>query len=174
MTLERWRPSALRQWRGTRALDEVERYMDELLGGWPFRTWRRLPAEEMLWSPPMEMYEKADRFVVRAELPGVNQDEIDISMVGDTLVIKGERRVSQEVKEEEYHRCEVSYGSFSRSIHIPAAVDVNKIEANYEDGVLEINLPKTKEAKPAKIQVKIKGETKAKGQAKSKKAAKPK
>lgn len=174
MTLERWRPSALRPWKATRALEDVERYMDEVLAGWPFRTLRRLPAEEMLWSPPMEMYEKEDRFVVRTELPGVNQDEIDISMMGDTLVIKGERRVSQGVKEEEYHRCEVSYGSFSRSINIPAAVDVNRIEANYEDGVLEINLPKAKEAKPSKIQIKAKGETKTKDQARSKKASRAK
>jgi HSP20 family protein len=117
------------------------------------------------------MYEKADKYVVRAELPGVNQDEIDISMMGDMLVIKGERRISQEVKEEEYHRCEVSYGSFSRSINVPAAVDVNRIEADYEDGVLEISLPKTREAKPSRIEIKTKGESKAKGQVKSKKAS---
>jgi HSP20 family protein len=74
----------------SRALDEAEHYMDEILAGWPFRTWRRLPAEEMSWSPPLEMYEKDDKFVVRAELPGVKQEDIDISMAGDTLIIKGE------------------------------------------------------------------------------------
>jgi len=157
MVMERWRPSALRARVPSRALDEAEHYMDEILAGWPFRTWRRLPAEEMSWSPPLEMYEKDDKFVVRAELPGVKQEDIDISMAGDTLIIKGERKVSKEVKEEEYHRCEVCYGSFSRSIALPTAVDADKIEATYEDGILELDVPKTKEAKSSKIRIKTKG-----------------
>ncbi len=157
MVMERWRPSALRARVPSRALDEAEHYMDEILAGWPFRTWRRLPAEEMSWSPPLEMYEKDDKFVVRAELPGVKQEDIDISMAGDTLIIKGERKVSKEVKEEEYHRCEVCYGSFSRSIALPTAVDADKIEATYEDGILELDVPKAKEAKSSKIRIKTKG-----------------
>jgi HSP20 family protein len=157
MVLERWSPSALRARRPARALEEVERYMDEILAGWPFRTWRRLPAEELSWSPPIEMYEKDDRFVVRTELPGVRSEAIDISITGDTLTVKGEREVSKEVKDEEYHRSEIAYGSFSRSIAMPAAVDAKGIEASYEDGVLEVTVPKAKEAKPAKIQIKTKG-----------------
>jgi len=168
MVLERWRPSALRERGPSRMLDEAERYMDEILAGWPFRTWRRLPAEEMSWSPPVEIYEKDDKFVVRTELPGVKKEDIDISMTGDTLTIRGERKVSREVKEEEYHRCEVCYGSFSRSVTIPAAVDVNKIGATYEDGILELDLPKAREAKPSKIQIKAKGQTEAVGQKKAK------
>jgi len=156
MVMERWRPSALRARGPSRVVDEIERYMDEILAGWPFRTLRRLPAEDMYWSPPLEMYERDDKFVVRAELPGVKESEIDISMTGDTLTIKGERKASKEVKEEEYHRCEVCYGSFSRSITLPAAVDVDKIEATYEDGILEVSVPKAKEAKPSKIQIKTK------------------
>lgn len=78
-------------------------------------------------------------------------------MAGDTLIIKGERKVSKEVKEEEYHRCEVCYGSFSRSIALPTAVDADKIEATYEDGILELNVPKAKEAKSSKIRIKTKG-----------------
>ena len=157
MVLDRWRPSALRARGPSRMVDEAERYMDEILAGWPFRTWRRLPAEEMSWSPPLEMYEKDDKFVVRTELPGVKKGDIDISMTGDTLTIKGERKVSEEVKDEEYHRCEVCYGSFSRSITMPVAVDADKIEAAYEDGILEISVPKAKEAKASKIQIKTKG-----------------
>jgi HSP20 family protein len=155
--MDRWRPSALRARRPLRALDEVERYMDEVLSGWPFRTWRRLPAEELSWAPPVEMYERDDKFVVRTELPGVKIDEIDISISGDVLTIKGERRVTQEVKEEEYHRAELAYGSFSRSITMPAEVDAKGIEATYEDGILEVNVPKAKGAKPSKIKIKTKG-----------------
>ena len=156
MVMERWRPSAMRAWWPSRAAEEMERFTDEMLAGWPFRTWRRVPAEEMAWSPPLEMYEKDDKFVVRLELPGVNLEEMDISMVGDTLTIKGERKFKREVKEEEFHRCEMAYGSFARMITMPAAVDVEHIEATYEDGILEVSVPKGKEAKPSKIPVKAK------------------
>jgi HSP20 family protein len=86
----------------------------------------------------------------------VNLEEMDISMVGDTLTIKGERKFKREVKEEEYHRCEMAYGSFARLMTMPAAVDVEHIEATYEDGILEVSVPKGKEAKPSRIPVKAK------------------
>jgi HSP20 family protein len=154
MVLERWRPPALRP---SRTFDEMERLMDEFSAGWPFRLWwRRIPAEEIVWAPSLDMYEKEDSFIVRAELAGVKKEDIDISITGDTLTIKGERKASAEVKDEEYHRCEVCYGSFSRSITMPAAVDMSKIEATYVDGILEVRLPKAKEAVPAKIEIKAK------------------
>ena len=152
MIPNKWKPSTLRSLRDIRPIEAGERVMDEILANWPFRTWRRLP-DEMSWSPPVEMYEKADRFVVRVELPGVKKDDIDISMTGDTLVVRGEREVPKQAKDEEYHRCEVCYGHFSRSINIPAAVDVDEIEATYEDGILDIGLPKTKDAKAAKVEI---------------------
>ena len=156
MVIERWGPSALRAQRPSKALDEMERYMDEILAGWPFRTWRRLPAEELCWSPPIEMYEKDEKFVIRIELPGVNSDEIDISLKGDTLIIKGERKISEGIKDEEYHRAELAYGSFSRSITLPVEVDANGIDATYENGILEVAVPKAKEAKASKVQIKTK------------------
>ena len=78
MGMERWRPSPMRAWWPSRATEEMERFADEMLAGGPFRTWRRVPAAELSWSPPLEMYEKEDKFVVRRELPGVNLDEMDI------------------------------------------------------------------------------------------------
>jgi len=154
MVVQRWRPPALRLWRPS---EEMERFMEEALAGWPFgMRWRRLPAEEMAWAPSMDMYEKEDSFIVRAELPSVKLDDIDISIIGDTLTIKGERKAPAEVKEEEYYRCEVCYGTFSRSITMPAAIDPDKIEATYTDGILEVRLPKAKEAVPTKIQIKAK------------------
>lgn len=155
MVLERWRPSALRQWRPSRLMEDMERLMEESIANWPLRvTWRRLPGAEMAWAPALEMYEREDKIVVRTELPGVNKDEIDISMTGDTLTIKGERKASEEVKEEQYHRCELAYGTFSRSITMPVAVDAERIEATYENGILEIHVPKAKEAMPTRIQIK--------------------
>ena len=106
-------------------LDDMERLMNESFAGWPIRAmWRRLPDEEMGWAPSLEMYEKDENFIVKAELPGVNKDDIDISITGDTLTIKGERKASEEVTQDQYHRCEVCYGSFSRSIMLPSAVAV--------------------------------------------------
>jgi len=157
MVLERWRPPALRPWRAPRFMEDVEHMMDEAFAGLPFRaTWRRFPQEEMSWAPSMEIYEKDDGVVVRAELPGVKEDDIDISVTGDTLTIKGERKSSEEVKDEQYHRCEVCYGSFVRSVVLPQPVDAEKIEATYENGMLEIRVPKAEEAKATKVKVKAK------------------
>jgi HSP20 family protein len=135
--------------------------MDEMMR-WPMRRWRRpfiwwrVPTEEVGWSPPVEMYEKADKFVVRAELPGVKKEDVDISLVGDTLTPSAERKPEAEVKDDEYHRCELCYGKFSRSIGLPSAVDAGKVEAIYENGILLITLPKLEEAKPKKIELKVK------------------
>jgi HSP20 family protein len=150
MVLERWRPGwGLRPWRPLRELEEMERRFEEAFG----RPWRRLPAEERAWAPPIELFEKEDKFVVKADLPGMKREEIDVSMVGDTLTIKGERKTETEVKEEDYYCCERAYGGFLRSITVPAAVDNEKIEASYENGVLEISLPKAPEVKPKKVEI---------------------
>ena len=116
---------------------------------------------EMGWAPAIEVFEKEDKFVVKAELPGMKEEDINVSIVGDTLTIKGERKAESEVKEEDYYCCERSYGSFSRSIAVPSNVDAKKIEASFEDGVLDISLPKVPEVKPKKIAVSAKKKEKA-------------
>jgi HSP20 family protein len=163
MEMERWRPGrGLIPWRPFRELEEIERRFDDMLS-WPLlpAVWRRIPTMEMGWAPTIDVFEKEDKFVVKAELPGMKEEDIDISVVGDTLTIKGERKAESEVEEEDYYYCERSYGSFSRSIAIPSNVDAKKIEANYNDGVLEVSLPKTPEVKPKKISVSAKKKTKA-------------
>jgi HSP20 family protein len=110
----------------------------------------------MAWLPPLEMYEKEDKVVVRAEIPGMKQEEIDIAVEDSTLTIKGERKAESEVKDEDYYRCELSYGRFSRSVALPSKVQAEKVAASYDDGILEITLPKAPEAKPKKIAVKAK------------------
>jgi HSP20 family protein len=94
--------------------------------------------------------------VVRADLHGVKEEDIDVSIEGDMLTIKGKKESESEVKEESYYCCERSYGSFYRSIALPATVDSKKIEASYEDGVLEVSLPKAAEVKPKKVAVSAK------------------
>lgn len=104
--------------------------------------WRHVPTIEAGWLPAIEVVEKDDRFAVKADLPSMKQENINVSVAGDTLTIKGERKSETEVKEEDYHCCERSYGSFSRLISLPPNVDSKNTEASYEDKVLEIILPK--------------------------------
>lgn len=158
MAMETWQPGwGTKRRRPFREMEEMERLMESSFGMWPLGLrWRRVPGEEIAWAPAICMFEKEDNFVVRAELPGVNKADVNISVTGDTLTIDGDRKPPADVKDEEYYRCEMCYGSFSRSITLPAAVDADKIEATFENGILEISLPKAREAKPAKIQIKTK------------------
>lgn len=150
MVLERWRPRTIRPWDPLREMEEWERL-------WP-SIWRRFPAEEIGWTPAIDVYEKEDKFVIKAELPGMKQEDIDVSIVGDTLTIRGEKKTESEVKEEDYYRSERHYGSFFRSIPLPSSVDAKKIEATYEDGVLEVVLPKAPEVKAKKLAITAKRE----------------
>jgi HSP20 family protein len=92
--------------------------------------------------------------VVKAELPGVEPDEVDVSIMEGVLVIKGEHKEEKEEKEANYYSRELRYGSFSRSINLPAAINAEKAEAVFENGILTLTLPKTEEAKPKQIKVK--------------------
>ena len=153
MAIERWRPRwGISPWRPLRELEEWERRLDDLFG----RPLWRLPVEERGWMPAVDVFEKEDKFVVKAELPGMKEEDVDVSVIGDTLSIKGEKKTETEIKDENYYRCERSYGSFYRSIPIPSNVDANKIEASFEDGVLEVALPKSAKVKPKKIAVSAK------------------
>jgi HSP20 family protein len=158
MEVERWRPRRMMiPWR--RELEDVERRFEDLLPSLP-ALWRRLPSWRMEWEPAIDVIERDDRFVVKAELPGMKEKDIDVSVVGNRLVLRGERKAESEVKKEDYYYSERSYGSFARSIDIPSDVDARKIEANYDDGVLEINLPKTPGIKPKKVSISAKRKTK--------------
>jgi len=153
MVLERWRPRwGITPWGSFRDLEDWERRFEDIFG----RPMWRFPVEERGWMPAVDVFEKDDKFVVKAELPGMKEEDIDVSVVGDTLTVKGERKTETEVEEEDYYRCERSYGSFYRSIPLPSTVDASKIEASYEDGVLEVTLPKIAEVKPKKIAVSAK------------------
>ncbi len=164
MAMERWRPGrGIIPWRPFSELEEMERRFQDIFGR-PFlpSVWRHIPTVEMGWAPAIEVFEKEDKFVVKAELPGMKEEDVDVSVVGDTLTIKGERNAESEVKEEDYYCCERSYGSFSRSIALPSNVDAKKIEASYEDGVLEVTLPKAPEVKPKKVPIAVKKAASAK------------
>ena len=92
------------------------------------------------WSPPLEVFERENEYIVEAELPGMKKEEIAVlNQVQDTLTIKGERKAEKEAKEENYYLCERCYGNFERSLSLPSAVETGKVEARYENGVLEVN-----------------------------------
>jgi HSP20 family protein len=122
------------------------------LGGFPVKDWE-LPASMTAWNPSVDIFENDNEIVVKAELPGVSAKDIDVRLENNILTLKGERRFAKEAKEENYHRIEREYGTFSRSFSLPTAVNGDKVAAEYKDGVLKIVLPKKEEIKPKPIKV---------------------
>ena len=108
------------------------------------------------WMPAVDVAEEDNKYVVKIELPGVNKDDVKITLESSILTIRGEKKAEKETKEKNYHRMERSYGSFLRSFNLPTTVKNDKIDAEYRDGILTITLPKVEEAKPKQIEVKVK------------------
>ena len=153
MALIRWRN---RNW-PFRELDELREEMDRLFErafGRTVPTQREVPMVRG-WAPSVDMFEREDEVVVRTEIPGMSKEEINISALGNTLTISGERKAKEEIKEDNYYCCERAYGKFQRDITLPQVVDTKNVKASYKNGVLEIILPKKEEAKPKKIEVAI-------------------
>lgn len=137
----------------------LERFMDDM--------WRRpfpslfgrerwLPIRPLsIRMPSLDVYEEKDSVVVKAELPGMKKEDVEVNLVGENLTIKGEKKEDKEVKEDDYYRRERSYGSFLRTVTLPCEVKSDEIKASFKDGVLEIRMPKTEEAKKKSIPVKI-------------------
>jgi HSP20 family protein len=108
------------------------------------------------WMPPVDIYQNGDHEVVlKAEIPDMNRDDIDITVENFVLTIKGEKKLSNEVKEEQFHHVERRYGTFSRSFSLPQTVDAGKVAAEYKNGVLTVRLPLREEAKPRQIKVDV-------------------
>lgn len=105
------------------------------------------------WAPSVDIYETENELVLTAELPGIKEDDIEIKLEDNTLAIRGDRNFEKETKEENYHRIERSYGSFFRSFTLPAYIDQEKIEAEHENGILRIAMPKKQESKSRKVRV---------------------
>lgn len=105
------------------------------------------------WSPSVDIYEDENNLVLTAEVPGIEEKDIEIKIEDSTLTLKGERKFEKETKEENFHRIERSYGSFSRSFTLPHYIDQDKIEAEHENGILKITMPKKPELKPRKVKI---------------------
>ncbi len=130
---------------------EISRAVDSLFGQ------RSRPSAMMdrMWAPPIDIYETKDDLVVSVELPGIKENEVHVSMVGDVLSLRGQRVSNGEVREENYHRIERWSGTFERHIPLPIPVQSDTVRATYRDGVLEIRLPKPEEVKPREIKIQM-------------------
>ncbi|MBN2331928.1 MAG: Hsp20/alpha crystallin family protein [Deltaproteobacteria bacterium] len=107
------------------------------------------------WQPLVDIYEDGQAIIIKAELPEVDEKDIQLNIENNTLTIKGERKLEQEEKKDNYHRVERFYGSFTRSFDLPTTVDQDGIKASYDKGVLKITLPKKEEVKPKKVQIQV-------------------
>jgi len=151
---------ALTRWQPLRELAAWEREIDELLGRsfrlLPLDLWHRPKFVEFEHLAPLEVFERDGQTVVRLEVPGVEMEDIDISITDGALTIKGEKKLEEETKKEGYYHSERYYGSFHRTIPIPEGIDESKISASCDSGVLEVILPKAEETKSHKVKVKAK------------------
>jgi len=144
------------RWDPFRELSSLQERMNRLFSD--FRVRPPLGEEEITqgaWVPPVDIYETSDSIVLEAELPGLTKDNIVVEVKDSTLTLKGDKKFEREVKEENYHRVERSYGGFQRAFTLPSTVQQDKVKAKFRDGILEITIPKAEEAKPKQIKVDI-------------------
>ena len=151
--LTRWEPFGGLHRRGdffgdlTDMQQEMNRMFDDFFGE------RRAGLAEGQWLPAVDVSETESELVVRAELPGMTHDDIELNLQDNVLTIKGEKKQEKKDEKENYHRLERSYGSFARSFSLPASVKQDDIKASFKDGILEVTLPKTEDVKPKKIAI---------------------
>jgi HSP20 family protein len=143
---------AVVKWDPFRDLSMLQDRMNRLFDS--SRGWRNDDAAATTtWSPAVDIFETEGEITVKAELPGMDRNDITLHLEKNVLTLKGERRFEKETKDDNYHRIERSYGSFSRAFSIPATVEEEKIRADYKDGVLKIVLPKKEQEKPKQIRI---------------------
>jgi HSP20 family protein len=122
------------------------------------------------FAPPVDIYEDEHTIALKLEVPGIDEKDIDVRIEGNTLTVHGERKIEKEEKEENFRRVERQYGSFTRSFTLPSSVDTGQVSADYDRGVLKINLAKKTEAKPKQIKVNVGSEKTLEAKAPSKAA----
>lgn len=147
---------AIVRWDPFRELTALQDEMSRLLGRFVGE-----PVERQSWIPSIDVIETKEAIKFKADLAGLKPEDIKIEVEDNVLTISGERRFEEKVEEDKYYRIERRYGSFSRSIALPQGVNTDGIAANYENGVLEVVVPKTEEAKPKRIDISVKGAQKA-------------
>ena len=138
-----------------RELRTMQEQMNRLLD----MAWNKEAGEELkegIWQPPVDIYEDEESVVIKAEVPDIDQKDIEVRIEDNTLTLKGERKLDQSVRKDNYHRVERYYGAFQRSFSIPPNIDQDKVKATCDRGVLTVILPKKAEKKPKQITVEVK------------------
>jgi len=149
---------AIVRWDPFREMATMQDRINRIFG----EVYSRRPEDDVMsrgeWLPPVDIYENdKQEIVIKAEMPGLKREDIDLRVENNTLTLRGERKRESEVKEDHYHRVERAYGMFSRSFSLPSTVDAGKVSADYKDGVLTVVLPTREEARPRQIQVQVNG-----------------
>jgi HSP20 family protein len=145
MALIRWEPAA--------ELNTIQNEMNRL-----FNTFFDQPAPTSTarrWLPPMDLLETAEHYVLRADLPGLSDGDVNVQLQDNVLTVSGERNAEHEQQQEGYHRLERAFGAFSRSLTLPDGVDPDAVQAHFDRGVLEIKIPKPEQRKPRQVQIKL-------------------
>lgn len=167
----------LEKWKQSREMDRFRSEFDDLLERFGFdRDWFRFPAGREFFAdwearakrPAIEARVEDGKFIVRADLPGIDAKDVDIKVVGDMLTIKGSREEKREAKKADYIRREIRYGAFERAISLPEGIKAEDLKATYHDGVLELVAPMPKEAIPKEVKIQVEG---PKGNSEKKSAA---
>jgi HSP20 family protein len=139
-------PGTLTRWDPFSELGELRSRFDRMFDGWP-------DGHERAWTPAIDVVREEDQLVLRADLPGIKPEEVKIEVEDDILTVSGEHRESKEEKDKSYVRRERRYGSFSRSMALPAGVDAKKIKAKTREGVIEVTIPLPTEAKKEPVKI---------------------
>ena len=149
--------SSVTRWDPLRELDDLQNRFSTMFGRAPVKKEgeKREALTVAEWAPLVDIVEDDQQYLIKAELPGVKKDEIKVGVQDDVLTISGQRHYEKEEKNKKFHRIERAYGSFARSFTIPDDSDGEKVSAEFKDGILKVQLPKTEKVKPKQIEVKV-------------------
>ncbi len=149
--LTKWNP--LTDWDPFQELEDFSNRLGSVFGV-PARR-RGQEDTPAAWSPSVDIVEDDKEFLVKAELPEIKKEDVHVSVQNNVLTIQGERKTEKEEKGKRFHRRERSYGSFTRSFSLPEGTDASKVKAEFKDGLLQVHLPKTEQAKPRQVEVRV-------------------
>jgi HSP20 family protein len=151
---------ALVRWDPARELDVLQSDMNRLFDTFFQGRGAGRSSAGQRWIPPMDLVETVDEFVLRADLPGLSEDDVEIEVKGGVLTVSGERRSEHSDKGEGYYRVERAFGRFSRSLDLPAGIEASSVSAEFDRGVLEVRIPKPEEHQPTRIQIRARNDGK--------------
>src|ERR687891_2480794 len=143
--------TSLIRWEPIRELDSLQSELNRTFDG--FFGARGNGISSRRWIPAMDLAETDEHLVLRADLPGMSEDDVEIEIKHNVLTVSGERKSDHEEKGEGFHRVERAFGRFSRSLSLPDGVDAGKVDASFADGVLEVRVPKPEQSKPTRVQI---------------------